>query len=309
MTTELYNPWFWLGVGGVLFALLVVARAVLHHGLAPQATLQGLQPVDLGLPAQSVRIPAAGGLSLFAWYLSAGTAVAPAPAIVLLHGWGGNASTLLPAAQALHRAGYAVLLPESRNHGRSDRDSHSSLPRFAQDLDSALDWLRVQPGIDPTRLSALGHSVGAAAVLLSASRRHDLHAVVSVSAFAHPEQVMRRWLAARRVPYWPLGWVVNRYVESVIGARFNDIAPIHTLAHSQCPVLMVHGLQDSIVPIEDARQLWLNRSRATVTLLECRGTHEAFDDMADVTRQILHFLQPAKLAHCPPTASLSPEIS
>jgi len=36
---------------------------------------------------------------------------------VLLHGWGGNASTLLPAAQTLHQAGYAVLLPESRNQG------------------------------------------------------------------------------------------------------------------------------------------------------------------------------------------------
>ena len=215
---------------------------------------------------------------------------------MLLHGWGGNASTLLPAAQALHRAGYAVLLPESRNHGRSDRDSHSSLPRFAQDLDSALDWLRLQPGIDTSRVSALGHSVGGAAVLLSASRRHDLHAVVSVSAFAHPEQMMRSWLASRRVPYWPLGWLVNRYVERVIGARFDAIAPAHTLPLAQCPVLLVHGLQDSTVPIEDARWLWQHRAQAKVTLLECNGTHEAFDDMPEVTRNILEFLHPVTQA-------------
>ena len=291
--------WFWFALGGAALALLLGARAVLHHGLAPQATLEGLQPADVGLTAQSVRIPAAGGLSLFAWYVPAETTeaeVAAAPAIVLLHGWGGNASTLLEAAQALHQAGYAVLLPESRNHGRSDRDSHSSLPRFAQDLDSALDWLHVQPGIDVTCLSALGHSVGASAVLLCASRRQDLQAVVSVSAFANPEQVMRRWLAARRVPYWPLGWLVNRYVESVIGARFNVIAPMHTLAHAQCPVLLVHGLQDSTVPIEDARWLWQHRGQAQVTLLECPGTHQAFDDMPDVTRHILEFLKPATLA-------------
>ena len=313
MTSALHNPWLWLCVGGASLLLLWVARAVLHHGLAPQATLDGVQPADLGFTAQTVRLPTAGGLSLFAWYLPASKAVAPipttAPAIVLLHGWGGNASTLLPAAQVLHQAGFAVLLPESRNHGRSDRDSHSSLPRFAQDLDAALDWLRRQPGIDTTHLFALGHSVGAAAVLLCASRRGDLNRVVSVSAFANPEQVMRRWLAARRVPYWPLGWLVNRYVESVIGARFNTIAPIHTLALSPCPVLMVHGLQDDIVPIDDARQLWRNRSPADVTFLECQGTHEAFDDMADVTRQILQFLQPAKLAQHLPTTFLSPEMS
>ena len=167
MAVEHVNWWLWLGLGGALLALPLGARALLLRGLAPQATLEGVQPVDLGLAAQSVRIPAVGGLSLFAWYLPSINAIKPAPAIVLLHGWGGNASTLLPAAQTLHQAGYAVLLPESRNHGRSDRDSHSSLPRFAQDLDSALDWLRVQPGIDATRLSALGHTVGAAAVLLS----------------------------------------------------------------------------------------------------------------------------------------------
>lgn len=313
MSDALYNPWLWAGVGALLLALLWGARAVLHRGLAPQATLEGPLPSDVGLTAQSLRIPAAGGLSLFAWYVPADAAAAaltaPAPAIVLLHGWGGNASTLLQAAQALHHAGYAVLLPESRNHGRSDRDSHSSLLRFAQDLDSALDWLQVQPGIDATRLSALGHSVGAAAVLLCASRRHDLHAVVSVSAFAHPEQVMRRWLAARRVPYWPLGWLVNRYVESVIGARFNAIAPLHTLARAQCPVLLVHGLQDSTVPIEDARGLWQHRRQAQVTVLECKGTHEAFDDMPDVTRHILEFLKPATLAQRPFTSSLSMEIA
>ena len=153
---------------------------------------------------------------------------------------------------------------------------YSSLPRFAEDLDRALDWLVVQVGVDASRLCALGHSVGAAAVLLSASRRHDLHAVVSVSAFAHPEQVMRRWLAARHVPYWPLGWAVNRYVEHVIGARFKDIAPINTLPRVPCPVLLLHGRQDDMVPVRDARQLWQHRARARVTLLECEGTHEGF---------------------------------
>ncbi len=290
MVVELYSLGFWLILCGALLLLLLGARKVLLLGLAPQATMEGSQPVELGLTAQSVRIHAAGGLRLFAWYLPADTAAPLTPAIVLLHGWGGNASTLLPAAKALHDAGYAVLLPESRNHGRSDRDSHSSLPRFAQDLDSALDWLRAQPGIDGTHLSALGHSVGAAAVLLSASRRHDLYAVVSVSAFVHPEQVMRRWLAVRHVPYWPLGWVVNRYVESVIGARFNDIAPLHTLARVSCPVLLLHGRQDDMVPVDDARQLWEHRANANVTLLECDGSHEGFDDLANVTRQILKFL-------------------
>jgi len=285
-------PWFWIALAGGVAAALLGARQLLHRGLAPAASTEGATPADLGLPAQEVQIPGRAGQRLFAWYLPApGSAAASAPAAVLLHGWSGNASTLLPAAQALHTAGYSVLLPEARNHGRSTRGGHSSLPTFADDLDAALDWLAQQPGVDPQRLAALGHSVGAAAVLLVASRRPGLAAAVSVSAFAHPEQVMRRWLAAYRVPFWPLGWLVNRYIEAVIGARFDRIAPQATLAQARCPVLLVHGRQDDTVPLADARALMQRRGAARATLLELDGGHEGFADQAQAEQAVLDFLR------------------
>ena len=75
MAGEHLNPWFWPGLGSALLALLLGARAALHRGLAPLATQEGLKPADLGLTARSVRIPVAGGLSLFAWYLPAASTV------------------------------------------------------------------------------------------------------------------------------------------------------------------------------------------------------------------------------------------
>ncbi len=263
--------------------------------LAPAVTLEGSQPQAHGLLAQTVRIPAARGLSLFAWFVPA-LATGPRPTIVLLHGWCGNASNLLPAAQVLHQAGFAVLLMESRNHGRSDCDDHSSLPRFAEDLDSAIDWLKTLPRVDTSRIVALGHSVGAAAVLLSASRRQDLAAVVSIAAFAHPEQLMRRWFALRYVPYWPLAWLINRSLERVIGARFDDIAPVNTVAKVTCPVLLVHGRQDTVVPVTDAHRIRARGFEPNVTLVECEGTHEVFDDAAGVIGNILDFVESALYA-------------
>ncbi|MDM7456347.1 MAG: alpha/beta fold hydrolase [Tepidimonas sp.] len=275
-----------------VLALLALARWALRRGLTPEAQVPEDDPAALGLiGVQTLWLDAPRGRKLFAWYAAAPGAVR-APAVVLMHGWGGHAGHLLQAAVALQRAGFAVLLPEARNHGRSDRDDHSSLPRFAEDLRCALDWLARRPEVDAARLAALGHSVGGAAVLLLAAQGFDgLRAVVSVSSFAHPEQVMRRWLAARHVPYWPLGWLVNRYVESVIGRRFAEIAPEATLPRAQCPVLLVHGRSDSTVPLDDAQQLFARRGSARVQLLIVEGTHEKFDDEPALFDAVQAFLQ------------------
>jgi hypothetical protein len=48
--------------------------------------------------------------------------------------------------------------------------------------------------------------------------------VASLAAFAHPREVMRGFMAEKRVPYPVAGWYVMRHVQRVIGARFDDIA-------------------------------------------------------------------------------------
>lgn len=285
--------------------LAVVAGLwALRRGLTPPCLTDApvLAPGD---PCpQAVRLPTMRGRKLHALWLpplAGGTGAG----VVLMHGWGGNGATLWPAARALHAAGFAVLLPDARSHGHSDADTFSSLPRFAEDTASALHWLSCQPGVDARRLALLGHSVGAAAALLCASGRlmastlaerpaepppviPTLAAVVSVSAFAHPEQVMRRWLASRHIPYWPLGWAVNRYVEHVIGHRFNRIAPIATLPHIACPVLLVHGLQDDVVPPDCARQLQQSNPRTELWLVP--GQHDRFDDEATLQATVTRWL-------------------
>src|SRR4030067_1460687 len=128
-----------IGVALTLAVLVGLSLAALHLGYqAPRSREQGT-PGNLGLAYETVHIPTVSGKRLFAWLL-------PVPgadtSIIILLGWGGNAELMLPMALPFQRAGINVLLIDARNHGNSDADSSSSMLRFAEDLDHAIDWLR-----------------------------------------------------------------------------------------------------------------------------------------------------------------------
>lgn len=275
----------WAVTFATTLAALLGFRFAVRRGLAPKRVPHDRTPADLGLAFDAVRIPTARGRRLYAWFVPAESA-APAPVALVMHGWGGNAAMMLPLVPALHAAGLAVLLIDARCHGHSDEDDFASLPRFAEDIDHALAWLRHCPQADAHHIALVGHSVGAGAVLLAASRRDDVAAVVSLAAFSHPEAMMRRLLAHKRVPYLPLGWLVLRYVEHVIGHRFDDIAPVTTIATIRCPTLLVHGAQDTTVPPSEARLIHATRSGEHVRLRIIAASHDDFGDPQDIAAEV-----------------------
>jgi pimeloyl-ACP methyl ester carboxylesterase len=173
------------------------------------------------------------------------------------------------------------------------------MPRFAEDIGAGLAWLRCQPGIDPGRLALLGHSVGAAAALLHASRHADVRAVVSLAAFAHPREVMRRVMAASHLPYPVVGWTVLQHVQRVIGASFDSIAPLTTLAAVRCPVLLVHGRDDRTVPFDDARRLAAVSPHAR--LLTVDGDHDLRHALGPHAPALVDFLRTALRSESLPT--------
>jgi len=274
----------------------VGAHAVIRLGLKASRERHAGTPLTLGLQAREVHIGTRNNKCLFGWFLAA-AGVAPTPAVVVMHGWGANASLMLAVARPLHEAGFAVLFLDARGHGRSDDDGFASLPRFAEDIEHGLDWLHRQPEVDASRCAVLGHSVGAGAALLVASRRPDVAAVVSVSAFAHPEEVMRRMLAQRHVPYFMIGWYVLRYVQRVIGVRFNDIAPVNTIARVRCPVLLAHGTEDTTVPFADARRILAARVHGKVRLIALAGGHDTRAAMTQRAGVLIRFLHAALVSN------------
>jgi pimeloyl-ACP methyl ester carboxylesterase len=274
---------------GLLLTLTaVLVPAGVHLGFRARRVRETGTPADHGLAFEAVRIPTVRGRQLFGWLLPAPAA---ARTVIVLHGWGSNAEQMLPIAAPLRRAGLNVLLCDARNHGGSDSDTFSSLPRFAEDLGQATAWLKShQPG-RAERIAVLGHSVGAGAALLEASRNPDIAAVISVAAFAHPAEVTERYLRRLRLPHLATLLVI-RYVEWLIGYRFAAIAPINTVCRIACPVLLVHGRDDRTVPVEDARRIAAHCGAAHVRLLEiAEAGHDSTEQIPRYAGEILRFLE------------------
>ncbi|MBR7889909.1 alpha/beta fold hydrolase [Marinomonas sp. A79] len=279
----------------ILLACVVIFMLAIHVGFrAPRISNTETPETKLGVAYSTVFVPTKNAKKLSTWFLPVHESEVT---VVILHGWGSNAGMMLPLASPFHAAGMNVLLFDARSHGGSESDTFSSLPRFAEDTQSVVDWLKKTHPMASQKIVLLGHSVGGAAVLLASSRTNDVAAVISISAFAHPTWMMQRYLKSVHLPSIMRPSIL-RYVEWVIGSRFNDIAPINTIRSVKCPVLLVHGNVDRVVPIEDSRAIIADGHLSHVSLIEVDGAgHDSVDNIESHSQKLIDFLIKEKIVN------------
>jgi len=284
---------------GALFGARSFRR---RYGRPPRRPLPAQPPAP---GAVDVELTAANGRALRGWFIAAPGADGARPAALVMHGWGGSSADMAPLLRPLLTAGMHVLLLDARCHGRSDDDEFVSMPRFAEDLESGLTWLRQRNDVDRSRLVLVGHSVGAGAGLLVASRDNTVAAVVSIASMAHPEVFMARTLG-KRLP-GPLTTLALRYVERTIGHRFETFAPVHTIGRVQAPVLLVHGDRDTTVPVADAYELHAQAPERTQLVIVKGADHTSIGaSIEEVTPALYAFLEDAGVTAKPDGRASAP---
>lgn len=215
-------------------------------------------PGRVGLVYQDVRFPARGdNLSIAGWYIPR---EGSRKAVVLVHGKGGSRTSefyghAVDFAKAMHDRGFAMLLIDLRGHGQSD-DAHLSFGLTERrDVQGAVRWLEGQ-GFKPGSIGVIGISLGAATSIEATAEDPDIGALVEDSGYADIYPVLQaQWKPNSGLPDFmltPTLWM-GRLIFGYDAANSRPVDFIKRIAPR--PVLIIHGTNDRIIPVEHGRQL------------------------------------------------------
>ncbi|TWG14009.1 alpha/beta hydrolase [Actinoplanes teichomyceticus] len=211
-------------------------------------------------------------------YLPAEPATAPRPLLIVMGGSGwfaddgkGYAPALAPHFTA---AGHVVA-------GVSTRSSHQAkFPAQVDDVRAAIRWLRAHAtdyGIDPRRMAVLGDSSGGWTALMAGFTGTGVRAVVDLYAPVDFTRMDAHMLpgacdafnrafgstACHADPRSPesalLGCPIRTCPDRVAAAD-----PRRLLTRSAPPVLIIHGTQDALVPLNQSELLFEALAEASV---------------------------------------------
>lgn len=201
-------------------------------------------------------LPTLDGGKVEAWYwpaksstaTSVGTAAETgarlAPAVIFCHGNAELVDNGLGQAELYRDMGFAVLLPEYRGYGQSSgRPSQASI---TEDLIAFHDRLAGTAGVDPRRIVYHGRSIGGGfACALAAERRPA--ALVLESTFTSVASFT-----------WGFG------VPPVLCR--NPLRSDRVVGKLDCPILLLHGRADTLVPCSHSEKLARLSRHATLAL-------------------------------------------
>jgi uncharacterized protein len=263
-----------LGLGGILSGCRPLEAKLVFPGAASQG-----QPYATLPPSDDCRlIPLTTGdgtaiVAQFGGPLGpGGRPAAPgahAPTVVFFYGNGAYAAAMASEFRRFRELGANTMIVEYPGYGMSGGKPGEAA--FYAAADAAYAYLQTQPGIDTGRIVAAGWSLGAA-VALDLAERHRVAALILVNAFTTLPAV-----AHALQPWAPTSLIVR--------SRFDNLAKIPAVT---CPILIVHGERDEIVPPSMSGKLAAAaKARVTAMTIAGAGHNDVFDVGGDALWQAI----------------------
>lgn len=219
--SPLFGMWLW--------------NNVLFHPLAYPEGPYGI-PAISQVPTRDVFFQTADGLRLHAWYFQKPGA---RWCVLVCHGNGGNITHRCFLAKALIDSGCSVFLYDYRGYGRSE--GKPTLAGVLEDARAAYACLTGKLGVSPDRIILYGESLGGA-IACQLSKGSRCAAIILDSTFYSLKDIAR---SKFHILYLYPDWLMPT-------PDYNNAA---VLREAHPPLLIMHGSEDGILPVDQCRRL------------------------------------------------------
>jgi fermentation-respiration switch protein FrsA (DUF1100 family) len=224
-----------------LLVSVIVAYAAVALGMyAFQRKLQyhpenkGLTPESAGISGASIEmLTTADGEKIILWHAPARPGK---PTILYFHGNAGEIGDRPLRFNYYHSRGFGVAYLSYRGFGGSSGSPSES--GLIADANAAYDWL-IAKGVEPNRIALLGESLGSGVAVQLAAKR-EVGALALEAPYTSTVEV------AAKI-YW---WLP---VHALMKDQFKSIDFIAAVV---APLLIIHGEEDRLVPVEFGRRLF-----------------------------------------------------
>lgn len=230
-------------------------------------------------PMEALRVTTRDGAAITA-YLTAPPGGAPGPLVVMPHGGPEVRDTMEwdRQVQVLAAQGWWVLQPNFRGSGGygaafAQAGWRRWGERMQEDVEDAVAHALKLRGLDAERVAIMGASYGGYAALMGAVRRPDLYkAAISICGVGDLPDMLNWEKAQDDGPGQPSFNFWSRRIGQlgVDDAMMAAASPRRRAGEIVCPVLLVHGVDDPVVPVSQSRRMHdaLRAAGKTVELVE-----------------------------------------
>ena len=239
-----------LGYGGLLALMYLFQRALIYFP-DPKRT----PPAEAGLPqADEISLLSSDGEKLIAWY------VAPRdgkPVVIYFQGNAGASNLRAERFKWLTADGTGLLALSYRGYGGSSgKPSEAGLIRDAR---AAYDFARAHSPAN--RIVLFGESLGTAVATALAAER-EIAGLILDAPFTSAADV-----GAAAYPFAPVRWLIKDTWRSD-----------RRIGRVKAPILVLHGEQDTIVPIRFGERLFALAPEPKRMVRFAAGGHVDLDD-------------------------------
>lgn len=213
-------------------------------------------------PYEPVYITSYDGLKLFGRYYHHADG---APLKIIFHGYRGLALRDSSGGYTLAKAlGYNVIAIDQRAHGRSDGHVITFGIRERRDVLSWIEYANSRFGAD-TPIILSGVSMGAATVIMAATLPlpQNVCAILADCPYSSPRDIIRKVAADEHFPA-DLAYPFIRIAARLLGGfDLEETSALEGAQSSSVPILLLHGEEDRLVPLEMSREIHKNSNDCT----------------------------------------------